>query len=194
MRREKYTSGEVSLRPDQVDELLSVIDDLTYLALFKLAVSCGIRRGDIVGLKWKDVNLDKNELKFYEKKKDRVKTVYFSDSVAQTLKLLRNEQEGKEYYLFPGRSNMKYGKGHVSESTVYRRFQTFLVKAGIQGEEDRKPFHALRATCYKLCQSAGWSVEQAAKHIGDTVRVAQEHYATPSDEEMKGAATEKPIL
>ncbi|MCG2825156.1 MAG: hypothetical protein L6265_01035 [Thermoplasmatales archaeon] len=70
------------------------------------------------------------------------------------------------------------------------RFQKYLVVAGVES----KPFHALRATCIKLCQRGGWSVEQAAKLVGDTIRVVQEHYTTPSNEELKQVARERPII
>jgi len=46
----------------------------------------------------------------------------------------------------------------------------------------------------KLCQRRGWSVEQAAKLVGDTIRVVQEHYTTPSNEELKQVVRERPII
>jgi len=78
----------------------------------------------------------------------------------------------------------------VEAICVSSRFQKYLTAAGVES----KPFHALRATCIKLCQQRGWSVEQAAKLLGDTIRVVQEHYTTPSNEELKQVAREKPII
>lgn len=188
-----YTSGEHALTKAQVDEVLACTSDLVDLALFQVAVTTGIRRNDIVRLKWKDVNLEKGFIDFFEQKKDRVKRVWLNNRTLQVLKLLKSSQKD-EYYLFPGRSEPKYGKGHISSKTAYNRFQRLLVEAGVQGEDDNKPFHALRATCVKLCQLAGWSVEKTAKHIGDTVSTVQKHYSTPSDEEMAGVVREKSLL
>jgi len=89
--------------------------------------------------------------------------------------------------LFPSPYNHKK---HISGRQIYSRFQKYLNAAGIES----KPFHALRATCIKLCQRRGWSVEQAAKLLGDTIRVVQEHYTTPSNEELKQVARERPII
>jgi hypothetical protein len=42
----------------------------------------------------------------------------------------------------------------------------------------------LRGSAYKFKKAQGWSVEQAAALLGDTISVAQEHYGTPSDSEI----------
>lgn len=57
-----------------------------------------------------------------------------------------------------------------------------------------RPFHSLRATCIKLAQWKGWTPEQVAKLTGDSIRVIQQHYSTPSRDEMQKVATEKPLL
>jgi len=191
--RKKIKSGEHSLTSQQVQNLLEAIDDLTAKALFEVAVHLGLRRGDIVKLKWKDVDFESATLSFFESKKDRTRHVPIPPRVLRTLKMLKNSQDN-EYYVFPGRSEKKYGKGHISDRTAYNWFQKYLRKAGIQGDYDNKPFHALRATCIKLCQKAGYTPEQAAKLIGDTVRVAQEHYSTPSDEEMREVVEKKELI
>jgi integrase len=74
--------------------------------------------------------------------------------------------------------------------TAYTRLQKYCDKAGIP----RRPFHALRATCIKRCQAAGWSIEQVAKLTGDTIAVIQEHYSWPSSSEMQEVAMEKPVI
>src|SRR6056297_50938 len=182
-----YRTGEKSLTPEQVRKLLEIIDEFTDLVFFKTALNCGMRRGDIVRLRWKDIDWEKWCISFEEMKKDRVHTVFLSEEMLMELKRLRN-QNANEYYLFPGRSEKKRGKGHISSKTAYNKYQMYLRKAGIQQQDEFRPFHSLRSTCIKLCQRAGWKREEAAKHVGDTVRVIDEHYATPSEEEMKEAA------
>lgn len=186
---ESYRTGEHALTEEQVQRLLAAVEDFTELVFLKLAISTGIRRGDIVAIKWKEVDLENRRIQFYERKKDRIKDVYISQAMAQDLKRLQRIQDG-EYYVFPGRSEVKYGKGHLSSRSAYDVLQRNLKAAGIEG----RPFHALRATCIKLCQRKGWSEAQTAKHVGDTVRVIQEHYSTPSSGEMLQAADEKSIL
>ena len=97
-----------------------------------------------------------------------------------------DKSNNKSPYLFYSKDN----KGHIASKTAYNILQRYLKIAGIEPV----PFHALRATCIKLCERRGWTAEQTAKHTGDTVRVIQEHYLTPSVEEMKEIAQDKAIL
>jgi integrase len=90
--------------------------------------------------------------------------------------------------MFPKENNVKK---HLCSKTAYNMLQRNLSKLGFK---ENVPFHALRATCIKLCQKAGWTPEQTSKHVGDTIRVIQEHYSTPSIEEMKSVTRSKPIL
>ena len=68
--------------------------------------------------------------------------------------------------------------------------QFYLDRAGLP----RRPIHARRATCIKLCQGRGWSAEQTAELVGDEVKTIQEHYLTPSVEEMRAVMEDKPVI
>lgn len=186
---ESYRTGEFALTDDEVERLLAAAEEFLEHVFLKFAISTGIRRGDVVAIKWKDVDLENRRVTFYEKKKDRIKEVYISQGMAQDLRRLMGIQSG-EYYVFPGRSEQKYGKGHLSSRSAYDVLQRNLKQAGIEA----RPFHALRATCIKMCQRRGWSAEQTAKHVGDTIRVVQEHYSTPSAGEMAQTAETKSLL
>ena len=113
----------------------------------------------------------------------------FERKIAMRAQKLRQHLNiiGKNTWLFPGARD---SKKHISSRHVYNRFQTYLKNCGIKP----RPFHALRATCIKLCQRSGWSIEQTAKLVGDTIRVVQEHYMTPSDEELSQVVREKSIF
>lgn len=187
--KESYRTGEHALNLEESQALLAACNDFTEYVFLRLAINTGIRRSDIVTITWKDVDFENNRISFYESKKRRVKEVYLSESMLQDLRRLESTQN-KEHYLFCGSSNKKYGKGHLSSRTAYNILQRNLKSAGLE----QRPFHSLRATCVKLCQSRGWTAAETAKHIGDTIRVVQEHYATPSHSEMKNVAIQKNIL
>lgn len=185
-KTEIYKTGEKALTEKQVELFLSKIGTLYDEVLFRLAVNTGIRREDIVAIKQADLDLDNYQLSFYENKKRRIRTIPLNENMVQKLKQHLNII-GKNGWLFPSPYNHKK---HISGKQIYNRFQNYLQSAGIES----KPFHALRATCIKLCQRRGWSVEQTAKLVGDTIRVVQEHYTTPSNEELKQVARERPII
>lgn len=186
MKREKYKSGQKALTPAQVTKLLSVVDNLQDEVLLKLAISAGIRRYDISKITIDNINLEDNYVEFLEKKKGgRIKRCYISHDVANTIKKWLNIKPKGNKYLFPGRGNKPIG-----DKTAYNKLQIYLIRAGLP----KRPFHALRATAYKIAQVNGWTIRQAAEHIGDSTRVAEEHYGTPSTEEMKDRAINNPII
>ncbi len=182
--KKPMTTGEKALTLSQVNKLLSVITDLQDLAMIKLAISTGIRRGDIVKVKAADVNIENLSITFFEQKKNAMHTVHVSESVMNTIQMIIKINKSK--WLFPG----KTGIYPISSKTAYNRLNYYTQKAGI----GRKPFHALRGTCAKLCQLKGWEVERTARLLNDTIRTVQGHYQTPSMEEMKETAQEKAIL
>ena len=183
---ETYKTGEKALTEKQVEAFLGKIGSLYDETLFRLALSTGIRREDIASIKQADVDLNNYQISFYENKKRRIRTIPLNENVVQKLKQ-HLHVIGKGMWLFPSPYNHRK---HISGRQIYSRFQKYLDAAGIES----KPFHALRATCIKLCQRRGWSVEQAAKLLGDTIRVVQEHYTTPSNEELRQVARERPII
>jgi integrase len=179
-KRERYRSGEKALTPREYRELISVIDRQEDEVLIKLAVSIGARREDLASIKVKDIDLDELKLSFYEQKKRRIHTVPLSPEMARLIKQLlnsRGKNPGQRLFTFTGR-------------TAYSRLQLYCDKAEIP----RRPFHALRATCIKRCQAAGWTPEQVSRLTGDTIAVIQEHYSYPSSSEMQEVASSKPLI
>jgi integrase len=175
-----------SLSLTQAKHLLSSIPDLGDMVLIELAINCGLRRGDIVSVKQADIDFETRTLKFHEHKKNRIHTVPFSEKMSQSLAMWMRMNK-KSQWLFPARQK---NSNHISSRTAYNILQRCLERAGLP----KRPFHALRGTCVKLCQKAGWSIEQVAELTGDSIPVIQQHYATPSDEEMREVANDKAII
>jgi integrase len=179
-KKERYRSGEKALTPREYEKLISVVDRQEDEVCFKLAVSIGARREDLASIKVHDIDLDELKLSFYEQKKRRIHTVPLSPEMARLIKQLLNSRgKNQTVDLFP-----------FTGRTMYDRLQRYCDKAEIP----RRPFHALRATCIKRCQSAGWSIEQVSRLTGDTIAVIQEHYSYPSSSEMQEVAELKPVI
>ena len=188
-KRTRYTTGEKALIAEEWAKIQECIDNLEDEVMLKLAVSTGIRREDIgyskkhnSGIRVSDIEElpdGTGRMKFLEHKKNRIHEVPLSKEMMRLIKLLINSRDKKEQFLitFSGR-------------TCHRRLQEYCDKAGLE----RRPFHALRATCIKLCQRAEWRVEEVAKLTGDTIAVIQEHYSTPTPGEMQETIRKKAII
>lgn len=177
--KERYRTGEKAFTRTEVDKLLSVCATIEDELLLKLGVSLGLRREDIVNVKVIDVDLNNNTISHYERKKSRLRVVPIGGNTKQLII--------KYLHTIPKNQKQLFG---FSGSTAYRKLQRLCDLAGVS----RRPFHALRATCVKFCQAAGWTPEQVCELTGDTLRVIQEHYATPSRAEMSEVMNDKEVI
>ena len=150
------------------------------------------------------LDLAAGTLAFYESKKGRARTVplgLVDGRVAQTLRRyvasLPTDRRASPW-LFPGgrrdRAETRRGIAASHHHLSGRAAWTVLRAWAAATDLPLRPFHALRATCYKLCKARGWTVEQAAAHIGDTVRVAGEVYGVATPSEIAEAARQRPIF
>ena len=186
-RKHYGTSGEHSLTEEDVNKLLAVINHLEDEVLIRLAVSTGIRREDIVAIPLSGVDFEQGIVSYYETKKKRPWKANFGGTTLTVLQKYRRTLPSGARYLFPKRTNPAK---HISGRTAYNILQRWLIAAKLKS----RPFHALRSTCIKLCQKRGWLPEQTMALTGDTLRTIQEHYSTPTAEEMRAVSSDKAIL
>jgi integrase len=59
-RRQRFEVVPLTL--EQIQKLLSAVEGHRLEALFKLALATGMRRGEILGLKWQDIDLERGKL------------------------------------------------------------------------------------------------------------------------------------
>jgi integrase len=78
----------------------------------------------------------------------------------------------------------KFKSSHISSRQVYNVLNKHLIEAGVES----RPFHALKATCYKICKGANWTPRIAAELLGDSLIVTKTHYGASSVGEMKKTA------
>lgn len=179
LKSEKYTSGQKALTQKEYAKLIETIDNLEDELLIKFAITTGLRREDLCNIQISNIDLVERTLTYHESKKHRDRTIHLSESIILLIKKYYKTipQPQKKLFKFTGR-------------TAYNHLNYWCKIAGI----DERPFHALRATCVKFCQRAGWSAEQVSQLTGDTIAVIQQHYATPTNDEMRNVINNKQII
>lgn len=185
---DRYRTGEYALTRNEYHLLLSKCNNLETEVLIKLAVSTGLRRYDISQIEIQNIDQDNDRLTFFEAKKGRIRSIDLDPEVtrkiSQYLFTINARRSPGRRYLF------SWGGTRFGDRTAHRRLQDLCDRAGIP----RRPFHALRATCIKFCQAAGWPPEAVSELTGDTIRVIQEHYLTPSQAEMRELTRSRRVL
>jgi integrase len=147
------------LTPAEVTALLSAASDERLEALYVTAVHTGLRRGELLGLKWTDIDLDARTLSVQRsldkdgtfnppKRSKSRRTVKLTPQAAEALKGHRARQNEERLRLgslwedpdlvFPNRS----GKPMNADNLYHRDFKPLLERAGLSGFT----FHALRHT------------------------------------------------
>ena len=178
-KRASYTTGQFALTRKEFNKLLQVCGTVEDALLVKMGATFGLRREDAVNIRIDNINSDEMSMTYYEKKKDRIRTVPIGSNMMQLMR--------KYIATLPKNQSLLFA---FSGSTAYRKLQRLCIAANIP----RRPFHAFRSTCVKFCQDAGWTPEQVSELTGDTIRVIQEHYATPSRAEMSEVMKEKEVI
>ena len=174
-------TGEKALTKIEYEKVLAVAETGEHKLLLMIGAGLGLRRFDMSRILVRNINFEEHSLTYLEKKKhDAPHMVPLPAKLEQELKIfIKDQKRGLNERLFS-----------VHDRQLCNWYYELLDKASIE----RRGIHSLRGTCVKFCQAAGWTVEQTAKLINDKVSTVQEHYATPSQSEMKETMLLKEII
>lgn len=140
-----------TLSVDQINTFFDVVRDHMYFPIYCIAVGCGLREGEILGLRKMDISLDdgilqvrqtvvsiRGKLSLGEPKSEASKRpVAMPDFVVEVLKVPWENTEYPDDLIFTTRTG-----NPISPRNLLRHFHNSLEKAGIK----RVKFHSLRQT------------------------------------------------
>ena len=201
---EKKTSFEGKMvPPDQVSKYLDAIKDTWIYPAVIISITCGLRRGEIVGLKWSDINFKtrkltvnrsayrlKNEMLEKPPKNGKVRSVYIPDTLATLLHQQKKQQ--KRYRLLLGPEYIVsdyvivYEDGHRPRPDGLSRFFRRRIKAkGL----DHIRFHDLRHTAASLMLYGGNDLKTVSDTLGhSSIKITADIYAHTIDDAKKQLA------
>jgi len=136
--------------------------------IIKAAILTGMRKTDLLNLKWSDYKRESGRLYFYETKKRKMTDKILSDDM---IALLESIPRGESEYIFAAPDG-KPLKG------LQRSFRTALDRAGIKDFR----FHDLRHTSASYLIMRGASLKSVQKQLGHTTLKMTERYAHISDQ------------
>jgi integrase len=151
------------LTEEEIKSLLNV-SPLYLKNIIKAALFTGLRKGDILTLKWSDVDLERSLLFFNEQKKKGKLGIKLLNS--DMVNLLMTIPKGKNDYIFCGPDGE-----HLKD--VKRSFHTALKKTGITDFH----FHDLRHTSASHMIMRGASPKAVQKHLNHSSLAMTERYA-----------------
>ncbi len=142
-----------------------------YYEMFLLELTTGMRRGEILGLKWSDLNMQTGDLNISRqvvkvegkttvstlKTKSSIRTIRLAKEMVELLTKMK--ETSKSEWIFP--SPMKENAPR-DPSAVYRRFQLILERADCK----KVRFHDLRHTFATMAIENGMDVKTLSTMIG----------------------------
>jgi integrase len=187
----KETNNRVRFLEEE--EIMKVLEiSPPYLAnIIKAAIFTGLRKGDLLNIKWEDVDLERGLLFFREeKKRGKLGIKHLNDDMVS---LLMEIPKGKSEYIFNGPVHRKKGedkkKGYVAIpdpdgkplKDIQRSFRTVLKKAGIRDFR----WHDLRHTSASYLVMRGASLKAVQEHLGHTSIAMTQRYSHLSGDFQK---------
>lgn len=181
---------------EQVATMLSAAKETKYYPLLFVAVRTGMRRSELLGLRWKDVDLKERVITvrqvlgysgggfFYKPPKTAKsrRVIGIDDDVVAVLK--EHKKRHAENRLFFGEEYEKRGSNGlvfchkngkpIHPSTVTRWFPQFLVRNGLP----RLTLHSLRHTHASLLLKAGVDIKVISERLGhSSIQITYDVYS-----------------
>ncbi len=177
----KVTKPKVSrdrvrfLSDDERVRLLKVCKESKNLYLYPvvvLALSTGMRQGEIMGLTWDNVDLNRGRAILLEKKNNVRRAVVITSHALELLKELSRVRQTNSNYLFPARGN-----NTIKPIDLRTPWKAALKKADIQDFR----FHDLRHSAASYLAMNGASLAEIAEVLGHKTLETVKRYAHLSE-------------
>ena len=170
------------LTPDQARALLAAVQGHPLEALYRVALSLGLRRGEVLALRWKDVDFKRQELRVTgsarrtnrvlqrrtTKTDSSIRTLPLPEQLIQVLRQHRAQQDEararpnwhEHDLVFPSSVGTLMEPGNL-----YRQFKAVLKRAGLP---TTTRFHDLRHSCATLLLAQGVPLVVVRDMLGHT--------------------------
>jgi integrase/recombinase XerD len=164
-----------AMDPEDVQQLLAVIEKPRDRALILVLLRTGMRIGEVLATRMSEVNLREKQIIIREAQKTRVgRVVYLSEDACKALTVWVNKRD-------PAKERLFYGQGRLrlSYTAVRVRFTKYLEEAGLAHKG--YGLHCLRHTCATELLNAGMRLECLQQLLGHRSIEMTRRYARLTD-------------
>ena len=201
-RYRKSTTVKANIMtPLEMEDYLDAAEQLGYLPMFMLALTTGLRQGELIALKWSDLDMKKRTLTIAEKRAVERRELVEYGSQTRSIRLppevvdlliMEHSKHPSSPLMFMHPATLK----PYSPQMVRRMHKEIIREAGI----DHIRFTDLRHTCAILALKNGMDAKELAQMLGHyRPTITRQNYepylprTAKKDEEMPDKATQSEL-
>ncbi len=164
-----------AIAPSDVRKILAVINNTRDRALILVLLRTGMRIGEVLSLKMRDLDVRDKKIRIYEGEKNSLgRVVYLSDDALVALQLWLKKRDKSREYLFYG-----LNRSTICYSSAWNIFAQYLRQAGLQHKG--YSIHSLRHTFASELLNAGMRLECLQLLLGHSDITMTRRYARLTD-------------
>jgi integrase len=177
-----------TLSVHEIEKILAACPNLRWSAFLMLALTTGMRKGELQFLEWSDIDFERGVVNVrckddHRTKNARNRVVPLRREAAEMLIGLRHQTTGR--WVFQSRNGTQW------RCNLNLMLKRLLKRAGVA----HCTFHDMRRTVASELQKQGYSVEVARRLLGhSSVVTTQRWYTEVGDEVVKKAVGDLPYL
>jgi len=195
-----------ALTEQQARALLRTLKGDRLEALYRVALSLGLRRGEVLGLRWEDIDFEAATLRVAQTlQRTRTKGLIISTPKTKSslrslsiprvlLAALKNHKEQQDREGLDNPHNLVFisTKGTpIDPDDITHRFKAFVKEAGLP---DDIHFHSLRHSCATLLLAQGVPMYVVKEILGHSQISTTMRYTHPTPDTMRDATAEMDTL
>ena len=165
--RKSTTVKATIMTPREMEDYLDAAERLGYLPMFMLALTAGLRQGELIALKWSDLNMKKRTLTIAEKRAverrelveygSQTRSIRLTPEVVDLL-IMEHSKHPSSPLMFMHPATLK----PYSPQMVRRMHKEIIIEAGL----DHIRFTDLRHTCAIASLRNGMEAKELAQMLG----------------------------
>ena len=140
----------------------------TMHAAIVVSVACGLRQGELINLKWSDIDLDGQRLRIMRTKTDKPRTVYLPSAAVDALRTLKRSGIVSTKAVFLAQNGIPLNRG-----TIRVRWLEVRDAAGLRNFR----WHDLRHSCASFLAQQGATLLEIASVLGHRSTAVTRRYA-----------------
>ena len=141
-----------AIPPGDVRKILAAIKETRDRALILVLLRTGMRIGELLGLKMRDLDVREKKIHIYEGEKNCLgRVVYLSDDALMALRLWLKKRDKRKEYLFYGL------RSHIGYTSAWNIFTKYLKETGLRHKD--YTIHSIRHTFASELLNAGMRLE-----------------------------------